>query len=131
MACMTNYARARAGRGSLLRDADLSRSADRKAADVIRCDSFSHTACGRDFTYWIEEVDYAPGNCWSAGENIAWGTRKLATPRSIFRSWIRSPGHRANILSADYRDLGVGLRAGTLNGYRGAHVWVQHFAAPC
>jgi hypothetical protein len=27
--------------------------------------------------------------------------------------------------------LGVGLRVGTLDGERGAHVWTQHFGAPC
>lgn len=130
MACMTNYARTSAGLESLRRDADLSRSADHKGADVVRCDSFSHTACGRDFTYWIGQVGYAEGRCWGAAENIAWGTGRLGTVRSIFNSWLGSPGHRANILGA-YVDLGIGLRVGTLDGYRAAHVWVQHFTKRC
>lgn len=132
MACMTNYARTHAGLEPLRRDADLARSADRKGADIVRCDSFSHTACGRDFTYWIDRVGYAEGNCLgAAAENIAWGTGRLGTVRSIFLSWMGSPGHRANILGADYRDLGIGLRVGTLDGYRAAHVWIQHFARRC
>lgn len=131
MACMTNYARTRAGLEPLRMDADLFRSADHKGADIVRCDSFSHTACGRDFTYWIEQVGYPEGNCWRAGENIAWGTGGLGTVRSTFRSWMGSPGHRANILGSDYDDLGVGLRVGTLDGYRAAHVWIQHFAKRC
>lgn len=131
MACMTNYARTHAGREPLRQEADLFRSADHKASDIVRCDAFSHTACGRPFTYWIEQVDYAPGECWRAAENIAWGTGGLATVRSIFRSWIESPGHRANILGGGYVDLGVAIRVGTVDGYRAARVWVQHFAARC
>ena len=35
--------------------------------------------------------------------------------RSIFSAWIRSPGHRANILGA-FAEIGIGLRVGDLEG---------------
>jgi hypothetical protein len=49
---------------------------------------------------------------WGIGENIAWGTGGLGTPRSIVRAWMHSPGHRANILNATFRDIGIGIAAG-------------------
>jgi uncharacterized protein YkwD len=45
----------------------------------------------------------------SVGQNIAWGTGPLATPTHIVAAWMASPPHRANILSAEYRDAGVGV----------------------
>ncbi len=45
------------------------------------------------------------------GENIAWGTRSLATPRAIVFGWMHSRGHRANILDRRYRDSGIGVSA--------------------
>jgi uncharacterized protein YkwD len=34
----------------------------------------------------------------SVGENLGFGTGELSTPREIVAEWMRSPGHRANIL---------------------------------
>ena len=130
MRCMTNFARRHAGLAGL-GDAGGSTARPRhKSGDILRCDSFSHYACGRDFTYWMQRVGYIPARCWRAGENIAWGTGALGTVRSIFRAWLHSPGHRENILGP-YRQIGIGLRVGGLDGYGGAHVWTQHFGTHC
>jgi hypothetical protein len=131
MVCMTNFARAAKGLPRYRVKRDLARSADRKVADILRCDAFSHSACGRPFSYWITR-NYLDGHgCWSAGENIAWGTGPYAGVRSIFRAWMNSPPHRGAILSPDYRDLGIGLGTGRLDGRSGAAVWVQHFGRLC
>jgi uncharacterized protein YkwD len=130
MRCMVNVARRRAGLRPLAADEQLNRSAKRKTADILRCDSFSHFACGREFSYWIRRTGYASGDCWRAAENLAWGTGRYGTVRSIFQNWMRSPGHRANILG-DYDDLGVSLRGGVLQGHRGARVWTQHIGSHC
>ena len=53
-----------------------------------------------------------PGEGWTLGENLAWGSYQLATPKSIVRSWMHSPGHRANILNADFHEIGVGVVEG-------------------
>ncbi len=45
----------------------------------------------------------------AVGQNIAWGTGSFATPAHIVTAWMASPPHRANILSAQYRDAGVGV----------------------
>jgi uncharacterized protein YkwD len=130
MHCLSNFARQQAGVGSL-GDADsLDRSAIDKSEDILRCDSFSHYACGRNFTYWMERVGYVPARCWRAGENIAWGTGKLASPRAVFRAWIHSPEHRANILGR-YSQIGIGMVVGGLRGRQDVHVWTQHFGSHC
>lgn len=128
MRCMVNYARERQGKAPLAVAPALDRAARRKSADILRCDAFEHEACGREFTYWMERFGYLDGGCSAAGENIAWGTGALGSVRSIFSAWMRSPGHRANILGA-FTDLGVGLRVGNLEGNAGAHVWTQDFGS--
>jgi uncharacterized protein YkwD len=130
MRCMTDFARARAGLGQLDDSQQLDLSAQEKAADVLRCDSFSHTACGREFTYWIGQAGYFSEPCWHVGENLAWGTDAYGTVRSIFQAWMRSPDHRHNILG-DYADLGVSLKVGELGGYVHADVWSAHFGSRC
>ena len=47
------------------------------------------------------------------GENIGWGQGSLATARSMVTAWMNSPGHRENLLSADYNQVGLGLALGT------------------
>jgi uncharacterized protein YkwD len=46
---------------------------------------------------------------YEVGENIGWGTLSLATPRAIVAAWMASPGHRANILDAHFRDTAIGV----------------------
>ena len=127
MLCLVNQAREQRGLDPLAASRSLSRAAARKSADILRCDQFSHEACGREFTHWIERSGY--GGCGWA-ENIAYGTGSFATPRSIFRSWMNSSGHRRNILG-DYDDIGIGLQVGNLGGEGGAHVWTQQFGSRC
>ena len=132
MGCMINFARSRAGDAGLADVPVLDGSSDHKASDITQCGEFSHTACGRAFTYWFEQDGYLqPGGCQQAGENIAWGTGELGTVHSILTAWVNSPDHLANILSASFDELGVSMEVGPLNGYPDAHVWVTHFGSPC
>lgn len=50
-----------------------------------------------------------PAGYFIAGENIAAGQRNGAL---MFESWMASPGHRANILTPQHTDLGVGFVRG-------------------
>jgi uncharacterized protein YkwD len=125
MLCLVNRARSSRGLEPLVAPQSLTRAADRKTGDILRCDEFSHEACGREFTYWMSHFGYH--GC-SEGENIAWGSGSLGTPRSIFQAWMHSQGHRENILGS-YEDTGIGLRTGALEGYGGAHVWTEEFGS--
>lgn len=130
MRCMTNFARRHDGLGQFGNAAALDRSAARKNDDILRCDSFSHYACGRDFTYWMQRNGYLAARCWRAGENIAWGIEGAGTVRSIFVAWLHSPEHRANILGR-FSQIGIALSVGGLEGHREAHVWTQDFGSHC
>jgi len=125
MLCLVNRARGGRGLEPLAAATALTRAADRKSGDILRCDEFSHEACGRDFTYWMDRFGY---NGCSEGENIAYGSGPYATPKAIFRLWMHSTGHRENILGP-YEDTGLGLRVGTLEGPSDAHVWTQEFGS--
>ncbi len=127
MLCMTNYARAANGLAPLALNRQLGRAAEQKSADILACDEFSHEACGRPFQFWIQRYGYLKG-CWRAAENIAWGTGNYATVGSIFTAWLESPEHHANILGP-YREIGIGLRVGEVEGYEAAAVWTQDFGS--
>jgi uncharacterized protein YkwD len=127
MLCMTNYARESNGLRPLTLSRQLGRAAEQKSTDIVSCDEFSHEACGRRFTFWDQRYGYLKG-CWKAAENIAWGTGADATVGSIFTAWLESPEHHENILGP-YREIGIGLRLGGLEGYEGAAVWTQDFGS--
>ncbi len=130
MLCLTNAARAQYGEAPLEADAQLAESATDKTADILSCDSFSHTACGRSFSYWIWQTGYVTNSCWKIGENLAWGAGTYGTTDSIFRAWLRSPTHRANVLG-DYTQVGISTAVGTLEGEKSARVWTVHFGNLC
>jgi uncharacterized protein YkwD len=127
MLCMTNYARGVNGMPPLLLSRQLGRAAEQKSADIVDCDEFSHEACGRPFQFWIQRYGYLKG-CWRAAENIAWGTGSYSTVGSIFTAWLESPEHHENILGP-YKEIGIGLRVGEVEGHEEAAVWTQDFGS--
>jgi uncharacterized protein YkwD len=127
MFCMLNFARAANGLAPLQLSRTLGRAVEMKSADILGCDQFSHEACGRPFAYWDRRFGYLKG-CWKVAENIAWGTGTFATVRSIVTHLLESPEHHANILGP-YRQVGLGLRVGDLEGNEGAAVWSQDFGS--
>ena len=130
MLCMANFARGQLGLVALTANTELEGSAREKARDILRCDSFSHYACGREFAYWIRASGYLSTECWRAGENLAFGSGSYGSVRSIFRAWMRSPEHRENILG-DYAETGIDLVTGTLEGFAGTRIWTEHFGSHC
>lgn len=127
MFCMTNYARSVNRLAPLSRSRTLSHAAEEKSSDILACDEFSHEACGRPFQFWDQRFGYLKG-CWKAGENIAWGTGTYSTVQAIFTAWLQSPEHHANILGP-YKEIGIALRVGDLEGNEDAAVWTQDFGS--
>lgn len=112
--CLLNRRRAEHDRGKLRHNRRLARAAEAHARDMVRRDYFAHTAPGGvSFVDRIMRQDYVdPGQGWALGENLAWGSHGLANPRAIVRSWMHSPGHRANILNRRFREIGIGVVRG-------------------
>jgi uncharacterized protein YkwD len=127
MLCMINFAREESGDAPLALASPLTRAANRKSSDILRCGEFSHEACGFGFDYWMDRFGY-PQLC--VGENIAYGSGGFVSASTIFGLWLHSTGHRKNILG-DYTDVGVGLRKGLLEGTQRAMVWTLNFGGPC
>jgi uncharacterized protein YkwD len=111
--CLHNRDRAARGMPALRENAKLRRAADAHSADMVAQGYFSHDSLsGDDMTDRILGTGYARGRGWSLGENIAWGTGSLATAAEIHRSWMESPGHRANIMRRQFREIGIGIALG-------------------
>lgn len=83
---------------------------------------FAHTSpAGRTFVDRLRAAGYLwPARSWSAGEVLAWGAGELSTPAATVGAWMRSPVHRRVLLRRRYREIGVGIAAGTPPGDRGA-----------
>jgi uncharacterized protein YkwD len=127
MQCLTNYARAQQGLAPLQLNATLNAAGQAKLGSDITCAEFSHTPCGQPFDSVF--ATYLQGaTSYEIGENIAWGTGNYGTPRQTMDGWLHSTGHRENILTAAYAELGIGyLPAQTFQGYAGATLWSQEF----
>ncbi|AKA61530.1 secreted LysM/SCP-PR1 domain protein [Bacillus phage Stahl] len=115
---LVNAERAKAGLKPLKENWELSRVAEFKSKDMRDNNYFDHNSktYGSPFTM-IKNfgISYK-----TAGENIAAGQK---TPEEVMKSWMNSPGHKANILNAGYTQIGVGYVTG---GSYGSY-WTQQF----
>ncbi|WP_030296500.1 sigma-70 family RNA polymerase sigma factor [Streptomyces katrae] len=116
---LVNSERAAAGCGPLKDDSQLRAAAQGHSDDMAARDFFAHTnPDGAD----PGKRTTASGYRWSTyGENIAKGQQTAA---SVMDSWMKSPGHRANILNCSFKDIGVGIHTGP-----GGPWWTQNFGA--
>lgn len=112
--CLINGERADRGLAPFTLNGKLARAALGHAEDMVEHSYFAHEGLdGSDLKDRIGATGYIPTNeRWVIGENLAWGTGALATPKAIVNAWMNSPGHRANILHADYREIGFGTVVG-------------------
>ena len=83
-------------------------------------DFFAHTAPNGE-TPWDRIAASGYGGYQTAGENIAAG---YPSPQAVVDGWLDSDGHCANMLKADFEEIGVGYYAG---GSYGSY-WTQKFA---
>jgi uncharacterized protein YkwD len=112
--CLHNQVRARHGLPSLKANPKLVRAAVGHSSNMVRRRYFNHTdPNGTTFVERVLGAGYVGRRQgWALGENIAWGTGRLATPAAIMNAWMKSAGHRANILQRSYREIGIGIKLG-------------------
>ncbi|MER7055650.1 CAP domain-containing protein [Streptomyces sp. NPDC000351] len=115
---LTNRERAGAGLPALAVDARLTRAAQAHSADMVARDFYSHT--DPDGGKPWDRAAAAGATRRTVGENIACGQR---SPADVVEGWMNSPGHRANILKADFTHIGIGLAGGGRSGT----YWTQVF----
>jgi len=114
----TNAYRLANGVPALTMNEKLSAAAQAHADAMASSGFFSHTSL--DGSNAGDRIS-AQGYDWSTwGENIAYG---YTTAEGVMNGWINSAGHRANILSSKFKELGVGY---AINA-KGTPYWVQDF----
>ena len=109
--CLVNRERTRRGMSSLRVNHRLSKAAVSHTLDMVEERYFEHVSkSGTDVVDRILSTGYLGGvRSWLVGENLAWGTNSLSTPRRTVTNWMRSPGHRRNILNRRFREIGIGV----------------------
>lgn len=97
---------------------ELSNVATVKSQDMINKGYFDHTSP----TYGspLDMMKSFGISYKAAGENIA---KDQKTPSEVMNSWMNSPGHRANIISPNFTELGVGVAKDS----KGTIYWTQMF----
>lgn len=120
---LVNQKRAEVNLPPLSLSDQLSAAATQKAQDMFGQDYWAHisptgttpwsfiTSSGYEYVY--------------AGENLA---RNFNTADEVVAAWMNSPSHRANILKPEYKDIGLAILNGKLNGEDTTLV-VQEFGA--
>ena len=112
--CLHNQIRSEKDLPTLREAARLRHAAVGHSRDMVGDGYFEHTTPqGRTMVDRILRSRYVrEDQGWMLGENLAWGTGSLSTPRGAVESWLDSPGHRSNMLKRGYRDIGVGVVLG-------------------
>ena len=101
-------------------NAELTEAARKHSTKMARRNKLSHKLDGKTVA---ERVRDAGGRQVWLGENIAVGAR---SPGEVVTVWMKSRGHRENILDKHYTEIGIGIHI----GQRGRKFYTQVFAAP-
>ena len=118
---LVNIERSKKGLQSLQQNWELSRVARYKSQDMINKGYFAHNSPTYGSPFQMMEsfgIKFS-----AAAENIAQGQR---TPEQVMNNWMNSPGHRNNILSPSYYQIGVGVAKDS----KGNLTWTQMFIKP-
>lgn len=94
---LTNVARANHDRSELKFGRCLDRFAQRQARRMADAEEMYH----QNLRTVLKKC-----KARAVGENVAYG---YASPAKNIRAWMKSPGHRRNILSRSYTRLGIGV----------------------
>ena len=108
---LVNKERTKAGLRKLVMDEDLLKTAMQRAAEITVV--FNHTRPNGESCYSADPS----GKMY--GENIA---RGQTSPAHVMYVWMNSPGHRANIMSENFKSIGIGCFK-----MNGNYYWVQTF----
>jgi len=116
---LTNVERKKVGARPLAVSTELNVAAQQYSQVLASSDCFAHT-CG-PVPEMSDRMGQAGYQNWTAlGENIAAG---YPTPEAVVAGWMGSQGHRDNLLSPNFAEIGIGLATG--GGY--GTFWTQDF----
>ena len=120
---LVNQAREESGAEPLVYNEKLALSALDKAQHMKENDYFDHVSPqGLQPWYFAQKRNYEYKNF---GENLAEG---FFSAESVHEGWMNSEGHRENVLSRKFQEIGVGILDFTENGQK-SYLIVQHFGS--
>lgn len=115
---LVNAERSKQGLKPLSLSGKLTNIAVMKSKDMAEKGYFDHTSPTYGSPFQMLQDFGVHYN--AAGENIAAGQR---SPEEVMNSWMNSSGHRANILNANFTEIGIGyFKGGSYGTY-----WTQLF----
>jgi uncharacterized protein YkwD len=103
---LVNQQRAQNGLGPLQVNSKLVEAAQIHSSDMATLGQMLHTLPGAALPTLQSRGQYVGYNYSYLGENIAFN---YPDDNSVMTAWMNSPGHRANILDANYTEIGVGI----------------------
>ena len=106
----------------LMHNSVLDQSAMMKAQDMLANNYFAHNRPSDGTTPW-EWFKAAGYNYTFAGENLA---MNFSEAEEAMSAWLASPSHKANIMNANYDEIGIAVVVGKIDG-RQTTLVVQHF----
>ncbi len=117
-----NAIRAQHGLVPLKADPKLAAAADQHSREMAERGYFAHESADKSPFWKRVQRFYSSTNYryWSVGENLLWASPDLDADAAV-KMWMESPEHRANILTARWRQIGlsavqVAAAPGTFNG---------------
>ncbi len=119
----TNAARRANGLSALARSVNLMTAAQIQADQMAQTGIMEHEIESARYPTLKSRLAAVSYDMRAAGENIAAGQRTAA---EALDTWMNSSGHRSNILSREYTELGTGVAVGR----NGRLYWVQVFGRP-
>jgi uncharacterized protein YkwD len=127
--CLINQQRRHHHLKSVHGNASLLTAAQTHSNAMVSQNFFSHEGDGTPASRASNAGYIAGASAWGVGEALEWGVKRGATPRAIVRGWMRSPEHRAIVLTGRFRQVGVGVAAGSpmQGGDRGAETFTALF----
>ena len=117
---LTNQQREQNGLATQTVSPQLLATAREHSTAMASAQTLAHTLNGSSMTNRIKGSGY---QYFAIGENVAFNQ---PTPEQVVKSWMESPGHRANILNKTYTEIGVSI----VNDADGNPYYTQDFGRP-
>lgn len=118
----TNNNRAKSGAGKVTLNPQLNAAAAAKVDDMFKENYWAHVSPkGTEPWFFISSAGYKYQH---AGENLA---RDFSNSKDVVNAWMASPSHKKNLLDKRYKDMGLAVKDGYINGVETTIV-VQLFA---
>ena len=112
--CLLNRQRAKHDVAKLDRHKALDKPSLQHSKLMVGDKCFDHVCPGEaDLGDRLKAYIAGASGGYGYGENIAWGSGSFGSPRIIVRSWMKSEGHRRNILNPKFEHIGIGIAWGS------------------